>query len=133
MNIGRTNCGRLVMRKGWIEELDGAASEGVKEMPCRQAHGTLDAHLTPMTAPSLEAVMAMLGRSRPCPAVTEALRMLAQGYELRDVRMAMGDDLAAIRHDHPDARLVVLAKGRGGAGGTVGVFYPVGYQPPRLF
>ncbi len=86
-----------------------------------------------MTARSQEAVMAMLGRSRPCPAVTEAMRMLAQGYELKEVRTVIGDDPAAIRHDHPDARLVVLAKGRGGAGGTVGVFYPVGYQPPRLF
>ena len=76
-------------------------------------------------------VAAVLGRRPDCKSVDRAMSIVEQGHDL--VIVCEGWDRERAGREHPDAHLVVLAKGLSPSGDRIGVFYPRGYVAPRLF
>jgi hypothetical protein len=62
------------------------------------------------------------------------MSVVAQGHDLVAIwEGGTEGDWERARREHPDASLVVLAKGRTSVDDRIGVFYPQGYVAPRLF
>ena len=79
-------------------------------------------------------VAALLGRGRACRSIDRAMSIVQQGYDLVAVWEGGSDEsMERAKLEHPDARLVVLAKGQTPATDRIGVFRPRGWVEPRLF
>ncbi len=77
---------------------------------------------------------AVLGRERSCRSIERAMAVVAQGHDLVAVcEGGTAGDWERARHEHPDAHLVVVAKGRTPATDRIGIFRPAGWVEPRMF